>query len=742
MARSLFTSVVAAIFLFHGVSAEAAPEPAKDSGFDHKPKRPGDKVLLQLEDADLADLVRVIGEATGKRFIVASPKLGKVKASLYSPKEVTVAEAYQAFLAVLTANGLTVIPGPGFYKIVESQEIGRQLTPIERGALPNEERYITRIHRLERLSAEEIATSVLQKLASKDASIIPYAEGNLLIITETASNLRRMLEVLEAIDTSTESDKLWFVPLKNVASSQVEKQLSDLLDLKKKSAPGGGALHVGRIVALDRPNALAIVATKPSYDRIVEILERIDIAPSNDAQVHVVMLQYATATKIVAPLNEALGGGAAGGTVAAAKTGAPSAPAAVLEAAAKVSADDTTNALIVTATARDYVQIKSVIDALDKPKRQVFIEAAILDVSMERSAELGIAWHGGEVSEAALGKGNQTVYGGFRAANSATLSATDLQAFAIGIRGPSIPFLPSVPGLDHIPSFGAFLSAVAISKSADILSTPTIVASDNTPAEIKVQLQTSLQPNAPQSSVFIPGLSTPGAASTSGVGASYRGIGPRVKVTPHLNDSDLVRLDVDELISDIQSAPAQNDPYGTISYIERTATTTMTVRDGETVVIGGLVRNRTARQERKVPVLGDIPLIGALFRTRADTVEKSNLILVLTPHILRDSSDMRKILERKQQERQELIDREAIFGAHEWEAPKTYAHTLGLLGDIRRENRELTRKRSELAAAEPAPAEPKAVTPIDLPVPPTTTPSTTTTPTGPVPARAPNVIEK
>ena len=684
-------------------SAPAAPPPLPaplDATFQHKPKLPTDKVDLQLEDADLGELVRVIGELTGKRFVIASPKLAKTKASVYAPQKVTVAEAYQAFLAVLTANGLTVIPQAGFYKIVESQDVARQLTPIERGDIPAEERYVTRIHRLAHLSAEEVASGVLSKLATKDASIVPYVPGNLLIITETGANLRRMLEVLEAIDAASEEDKLYLQPLHYLPAAQVEKQLTEILDLKKKAdVTPSGPLHVGRIVAVERPNSLVIVATYASYERILRVLEQLDVAPSNEAQVRVVMLQHADAKKIVGPINEALGGasGAPSSTGGATPTragGLPNAPASVLEAAAKVSADETTNSLIVTATARDFGPIKAVIDALDRPKRQVFIEAVILDVSAEHGLDLGAAWHGGDVS--AVAGGNAVTYGGFRPITSASgpsPTSTELQAFALGVRGPDIPFLSGVPGLSTIPSFGALLSAVATSKAADILSTPHIIASDNTTAELKVQLNTSLQPNAPQASLLPTGGVVPNVGST--VANNYKPIGPRIKVTPHLNDSDQVRLDVDEQISDVQSTPDKGDTYGTLSYLERTATTTLTVKDGETIVIGGLVRSRITRSETKVPILGDIPLLGLLFRTRGDHMEKSNLILILTPHIIRDSTDLRRIFERKMQERQELMDRESIFKDDKWSPPKDYSRTRGLLSDIRLTQRAIALKKKE-----------------------------------------------
>jgi general secretion pathway protein D len=771
--------------------------------FLHKPaKGPGDPVALQLEDAELGDFVKVISELTGKKFVFGSPKLAKVKASIVAPEKVTVSVAYQAFLSVLTHNGLTILPQNGYYSIVESQDIARQLTPFvkEGGELPTEERYVTRVHRLAHLSAEDVTSNVLAKLQTKDASIIPY--GNVLIITETAANLRRMLDILSVVDHAGEEDKIWLRPVKHLPSAQVEKQLSEMLGLKSGGgggasasggkdagaavAPGGGgSLHVSRIVPLDRPNAIVIVGTRKSFERIVELLDVVDVAPSNELKVQVVMLQHADAKKIVVPINEVLGnavtaanasnqaagrpGGAAG---AGGGGGGAPAPASTLEAAVKVAADETTNSLIVTATPRDFLEVKAVITQLDKPKRQVFIEAAILDISADNGLDMGFAWHGGHIHDAAIGPNGtqQTTYGGWRSGSSLAPGATELQSFALGVRGPEIPFLPGVPGLSRIPSFGLLMSMLATSKGTDILSTPTILASDNTLAEIKVQLQTSLQPNAPNITSFLPGsTSIPGASipgfpgampgASTGVGANYKGIGPHVKVTPHLNDSDEVRLDIVEVISDIQSSPAPGDTFGTISYLERTASTTLTVRDGRTVVIGGLTRNRTSRVESKVPVLGDLPLLGALFRNRSDRSEKSNLVLVLTPYIIRSDADMVRIHDRKREERQELIDHEMVFRGKAWNPPHDYRRSRGLLGDMRVKSQAIAREKSErdAAVAKEDGAKKLPAAPFDLPVPQqavvSSSSSSSSSPSPPsaakpstggvaVPPSRPNLIEK
>jgi general secretion pathway protein D len=187
-------------------------------------------------------------------------------------------------------------------------------------------------------------------------------------------------------------------------------------------------------------------------------------------------------------------------------------------------------------------------------------------------------------------------------------------------------------------------------------------------------------------------------------------------MTPHLNDSDQVRIDVDMAISDVASAPGAGDTFGTVSYLERTATTTLTVKNGQTVVIGGLVRSRKARQEKKVPVLGDLPLIGVLFRTSHEEMQKSNLVLVLTPHIVRDEEDLRAIHERKMQERQELMDRDAMFQGQKWEAPRDLRHARGLLAHVRASQLDVDRRIAERARALDVETAAPAV-PLESPVP-------------------------
>ena len=689
---------------FVGGSARAQTAPASttmfEEGIQFRPKDDREKVTFSLEDADLTELLRAIGQLTGKKFLIATAKAKTFKATIFSPQKITVAEAYQAFLSTLSANALTVIPDHGFLRIVDTADVVRQNTPVSGDGATAEERYVTQVHRLTHIGAEEVATSVLSKFTTRDGSIVPYAAGNLLIMTDTGPNLRRMMRILEEVDVAFGSaDKVYFEPIHYVSSADIEKKLSDILDLKrtgdaKTTAPAGGAgeVHVGRIVAVERPNALVIVATTLAYRRMLEIIKLIDVPVTGEGQINVVALQHSDAKKIVGPLNDAIGGALAAGAPAQGRgAGAPQAALAILESPVKISAEETTNSIIVTASPRDFAAIRAVIAKLDQPKRQVFIEAVVMDLTVSRATDIGVAYHGGTTT----GEASDTLlFGGMNAGKSIALSADALQAFALGVRGPEISTgLSEKTGLSKIPGLGAFFSAVAVQKGADILSTPSILASDNTVAEIRVQLKVPTQPNAPPPSIIA------GAAGLPSFGASTQStqsIGPRVRITPHLNDSDEVRLDIDETISDVESRPDKSDVYGSVSFIERAATTTLTVKDNETIVIGGLVRNRTARSETKVPLLGDIPLLGVLFRSTKDETEKSNLVLVLTPHIIRDQGDMRRIYERKMQERQEMLDRATVFNETQYQPPKDYTHTRGLLGDIRRNSRDVDeRKRLE-----------------------------------------------
>jgi general secretion pathway protein D len=700
-----------------------------ESGVEYAPRAEGDLVAFSLEDADLAELVRVIGELTGKRFIF-SGKIRNIKATVFSPQKVTVAEAYQAFLSILEANGLTVVPHGRFYKIVESPDakMGAPVYVAGQAETP-EDRFITRIHRLHHVNADEVA-NVLGHFKSKDGDITVYGPGNLLIITDTGTNIQRMMRILEDVDVGGVGDQIWIEPVHYGAASDIQARLEDVFDLKGAAAKDpkaglgsgtGSDLHIAKILADDRSNSLVIISTERAYLRVLEFIKRLDVPiRTGEGEMHVLALQHADATDLSKTLNDIVTGAASAGTPpAGGKTGA--APMTIFESGVKVSADKATNSIVVTSSLRDFANLRAVIDKLDQPRRQVFIEAVIMDLTIDRENQLGVSFHAGDVENSSAGP--TTIFGGLNPFRTILLpSPTDstLNAFALGIRGPGIAGTENLLGTGiSIPAFGVLINALASTNDADILSTPHILATDNVPAEINVGQNIPLQTNFGGLGA-LPGLAggTTGAAGALGALGGLGGfggtaprqdIGTKVKITPHLNDSDEVRLEVSEEISDIAGLP----PVGTLGvqpFSKRTAQTQLVVKDQQTVVIGGLVRNQVSRTETKIPLLGDIPVLGALFRSTSSSMQKSNLILVLTPYIIREQSDLRTVFERKMQERQEFLDHYFVFSDQsEYEAPKDYARLTGLLQEIRksfedideaRRLEELTRPR-EMRTHEP-----------------------------------------
>lgn len=717
-------------------SADTDKLPQFEQGVEFEPRSPNYKVSFSLEDADLNELVRVIAQLTGKRFIFGG-KVRNIKASVYAPQKVTVAEAYQAFLSILQTNGLTVIPQGRFLKIVETGGIANETTPVygPTQGEPSEDRFVTRMIRLHAGNADELA-GVLSKFKSKEGSVEAYAPGNLLIITDTGAQIHRMQSIIDQIDVGGSGDQIWIEPIHYAAASDVEKRIDELFDIKSGSSPapggkgapaqtagaGGGDLHVTKIIADDRTNSLLIVATEKAYLRMLEIIKKMDVPQSEGGEIHVLPLQHADAVELTKTLGDIVNGanavsrqgpgGGGGGSSPPPSGGAPAAG--IFEGGVKVSADKATNSLVITSSLRDYAALRAVVDRLDMARRQVFIEAVIMDLSIRRSDQLGMNFHAGDTFGSSNGDG--LVYGGLNPLKTILLpDPTSLQGMALGVRGPGIPGSENLLGTGlSIPAFGVLVNALASSGDADVLSTPHILATDNIVAEINVGENIPLQTN-----LGFPSLGgIPGAAGSSAAGAAgalgalggfggfggtgaRQDVGTKIKITPHLNDSNEVRLELAEEISEAQ-APQGN--AGVVPITKRTATTQLTVGDQQTVVIGGLMRNRVTHSQDKIPVLGDIPVLGALFRSTQNSMQKTNLILILTPYIIREQTDLRTIFERKMEERQEFLDRYFVFSEdQQYNPPKDYSRTNGLVEVIRQAYLDADEKRrlEELTGPKP-----------------------------------------
>ena len=667
---------------------------AKAVDVPYRAKPGGHLVKFNLQDADLAELVNHISGLTGKRFIYGA-KVRQIKATVVSPEPVTLTEAYEAFLSILESNGMTVVPHGRFLKIVDSGGVVNQVTPVyARGEpVPTTDRYVTRLYRMQNIGAEE-AMNLLNKFKSKEADVSIYAPGQLLIITDTGSNVERMIRILEEIDIGGSSQSMWVEHVNYSSANDLAQRMTELFGLNQ---PGGAqAAGLSKILADQQSNSLIVVGHQDAFQRLLELLKRLDAQPDDTGRIRVLPLQHAKAEDLAAVLNQML----QGAKTAQQNPGGPGAAASQLfEGELKVVADKATNSLVVTSSGRDYATVRLVVTELDMPRRQVFIEAVIMDLDASDSGTFGAAWHAGYMDNVG-GGGDSMLATGFMAQKSVGFPQNQdlLQGFAVGVRGPGLNGTQNLllPGLT-IPAFGVVLNALTTSGASNVLATPHIIATDNAVAEINIGKNVALQQNAGgglgnlsslaglagqtgANTSALAGLGGLGMMGGMGFAAPRQDVGIKIKMTPHINDSNQVRLDLEEESSD---TGAPEGALGAIPIIKRTAHTTITVEDQQTVVIGGLMRETMSKSEQKIPLLGDIPVLGFLFRQQKNEKKKSNLLLILTPYIVREQADLRKIFERKMQERQEFLDRYFVFGNEQWVPPRDYSRANGLIEDVR-----------------------------------------------------------
>ncbi|HKU44057.1 MAG TPA: secretin N-terminal domain-containing protein, partial [Polyangiales bacterium] len=424
-------------------------------------------------------------------------------------------------------------------------------------------------------------------------------------------------------------------------------------------------------------------------------------------KIHVHHLQHTSAEEIATTLTNLVG-----------KGGDKKEAGSVFEGKVAITAHKASNALVVTSSAHDFAALRSVINLLDSERKQVFIEAVIMDLSVNRSSKVGVAYHGGVPNSPTENAISVIGYNAARTVGGLVSSATSgdfLTGLAVGVQGPNIS--ETAIGLS-IPAFGVALQAMAASGEANVLSTPHLIASDNVEAEItvgeNVPLQTStfggggVNPlallggaqgaNPAAAAAMLGGVGGLGAFGGFGGTVPRQDVGTTVTITPHLNEANEIRLEIAEEISSA-GPPEQSGNLGVRSISRTKAKTEVVVRDQHTVVIGGLMRDQVTTSASKVPILGDVPLLGALFRSTEKSKVKKNLLLFLTPYVIRSPADLRSIYERKMRERQEFLDRYFVFSDAEYETPIDYSRTRGLLGEMFKEIASLDSERKAAADA-------------------------------------------
>jgi general secretion pathway protein D len=708
------------------------------------PMSPGEERIFNFK-GDIEKLVKTISELTCKNFILTS-KIRSQEFEILSGNPVSIEGIWRAFLSALEANDFTVTRTGNYYKIIQANDGVRSVLPIyEEGSnVPVYDRMVTRIWKLTYATDTNSVVNYLNIFKSAPGGQIhPFPGSNIIVATDYGSVIEKLERILEEIDRPGALEQVHVVPVQFASASEMAETLTQVFEPQSGGArtarrggavvknpkakvqlerqaraqgqadaePGEGIASISKILADDRTNKLLIIASEQAFRQILALLRELDVPEdSTQGQIHVVRLSHADAEELSNTLSSlAQGSGQSqrsnarrrGGNNQAAQGGGGTA--ALFEGEVQVTADAATNSLVITASKSDFSSMKRVISELDVPRFQVFVEAVIMEVSTSNDRTLGVGWHGG-VAPTIDGERSPIILSNTpnnelsSLINSASpLNLASLLGLAGAVRGPTLPGTETIVQ-GGIPAIGVVIQALQSTNNVNVVSTPHLLTIDNEEAEIQVNEQRPFPSGLTLGGLggALGGLAGGGNQQAAGALGNVPGlglgavnfnredIGLTLKLKPQINDEDTVRLEIEQELSDVAGI---DQVTGQVITSNRSAQTVVAVRNQDSVVIGGLVRDRETIDEAKTPLLGDIPLIGFLFKRSQKTIEKVNLVLILTPYIIRGPDDFRKIFERKMEERREFVNR--FYGTSvEFRAAIDWDRKLGPLAWMRQSMRE------------------------------------------------------
>ena len=614
-----------------------------------------DRVTLNFANTEIEAVARAVGQFTGKTFIVDPRVKGTLNLTIEQP--MSPEQAMAALSAALRLQGVALVESGGVVRVVPEAEARLQGGPVQSGALPGRERgdhLVTQVFRLNYESATSLVP-VLRPLISQNNTINAHAGNNSIVVTDYAENVRRLARIIAAVDTPAGSD-IDLIPLEHAIASDVAALLARLVETPQGGDPSQ------RVTVLAEPVSNSLLIRSPSPARtnllrtLVAKLDRPSAVPGN---IYVVYLKNAEASRLArtllgiaspdqaAAMSQPLGLTSTSGTQSAQRASTTTTTTSALRPAgtslapqnapavvsgqlngAQILADTATNTLIVTAPEAVYRQLRGVIDKLDVRRAQVFIESLIVEVTSDQAAEFGIQWQGGTQhfqSGSSTGVVGGTNFGttGQNILGVAQNPASVGRGLNIGVAGGTI----TLPGVGAIANLQFLARALEQRSNANILSTPNILTLDNEEARITVGQ------NVPfVTGQFLSVASGGGALVNPFQTIERRDVGLTLRVRPQISEGGVIRMVIYQEVSTVEDRTSATGIITNMRAIE----TNVLVDDGSIVVLGGLVQDNVGTSFEKVPLLGDIPLIGHLFRFETRRQQKTNLMVFLRPFVVRD----------------------------------------------------------------------------------------------------------
>jgi general secretion pathway protein D len=619
---------------------------------------PDGMIMLNGVDVDIKDMIKLIATTTGRNFILDDKVRGKI--TIISEKPMTYDMAYEAFLSSLEANGFTIVNTPaGLLSVIPQKDSIQKPTDLYKESSPNTDLFITRIISLNNISANEIAT-VIKPMIGKNGNMFAYPTTNSLVITDTGSNIDHVLKLIKELDQEGPQEMLDIIPIVNADAKDIASKVTQIFDTGSKDdaavrrrqvfRPRGqpemeDIQAISKVIADDRTNSIIIMGTKRSILKVRELISRLDRSISGvEGTIHVYYLKNATAKEMAEVLSNLVGSSSSSKTTGTAKTanaraaGSTGASTVELEGGVKVTADEGTNSLIITASPKDFTTlVDKVISKLDIVRPQVYLEAVIMSLDVTKTRTLGVSGNGGVAS------GALNFFGGIMPLATSSLSSIAQATGGLGagvISTETIDFTLSDGSTVSIPAVSGIIQALETDADANVLSTPSILTLDNEEASIQVGQD-----------VPVPSGTTVSSGVTT-FNVQREEVGIILKITPQISESDTVKLKLEQEISSVAAVDASLGP----TLDSKKVTTVVVAKNKQTVVLGGLIDDTNLVSTAKVPFLGDVPVLGSLFRNRTQTKTKTNLIVFITPYIIRERADYMAILKKKIEERNAFID--------------------------------------------------------------------------------------
>lgn len=575
-------------------------------------------ITLNLKDADINALIGTVAEVTGKNFIVDPRVKGKV--TVISSRPMNSDEVYQVFLSILKVHGFAAVPSGQVIKILPDVSAKQDSIPNATDAEPGRgDEMVTRVIQVDNVASAQLVP-ILRPLVPQQGHLAAYPTTNVLIISDRAENVARLVNIIRRIDKVSDSE-IEVIRLEHASATEVVRVLNAI----SRSGPGqpkGAQAAAQTLVADERTNSVLLGGDRSSRLRLRAIISHLDTPLERGGNTKVIYLKYAKAADLVETLRGV-------GKIQGEKVKGKTAAATNIDKELDIQADEATNALVITAPPALMRSLEAVIRQLDIRRSQVLVDAIIAEVSEKKARELGVQWAFDGTG------GSATPVAGTNFDNTSGIPAT---AILNGIATSTIPGVASglILGGGNVTDggkikWGAVLQALAADTDANILSTPSITTLDNEEAEIVVG----------QNVPFVTGSfsNTAGASAGNTVNPfqtiQRQDVGITLKVTPQINEGDAIMMAIEQEISSISQSAAASD----IITDKRSIKTNVLIQDGQVIVLGGLIEDRVNETEQKVPLLGDLPILGALFRSTGTNHDKANLMVFIRPVILRDAKD-------------------------------------------------------------------------------------------------------